>query len=134
MKSDLQALERLLPATKHSTESARALVDLGYPAVAPVLPAMFEWMQDFNWPVAKVFAPFLASLGMRCREEIEFVLHSNDSMWKYWVLEEVVAKMSPESIAGLTPLLIDAKGRLSPADVEDEVGIAIDEILRSAAG
>ena len=124
-------LRSLIPTSKHSIEEAQALVNLGYPAVDPVLSEMFEWIQDYNWPVAKILAPFLSSIGIHCRGQIAFVLRSNDSMWKYWVLETVLAAMPPDGILELKPLLLEVRQNLSPEDIEDEVGIALDEILKA---
>ena len=123
-------LRALIPETKHSLDKAQKLVDLGYPAVAPVLREIFEWVQDINWPVAKIFAPFLANIGQHCHEHIEFVLMSDDSMWKYWVLEEIVAKMEPDDRRALRPLLLRAQEHLSEADLRDEVGLAMAEVLQ----
>ncbi len=124
-------LRSLIPTSKHSLEEAQALVNLGYPAVEPVLLEMFEWIQDYNWPVAKVLAPFLSSIAIHCREQIALVLRSNDSMWKYWVLETVVATMPPDAILEMKPLLVETRQNLSSEDIQDEVGIALDEILKA---
>ena len=124
-------LRSLIPTSKHSLKEAQALVDLGYPAVAPVLSEMFEWIQDYNWPVAKILAPFLSSIGPHCRDQIAFVLRSNDSMWKYWVLNTVVETMSPEAILEIKPILLEARQNLSPEDIQDEVGISLDGILKN---
>src|SRR5262249_44528772 len=59
----VKQLLALLPTGKHDVASARALVALGYPAVAPVLPQLLEWVQDINWPVAAVLAPFSRALA-----------------------------------------------------------------------
>jgi hypothetical protein len=52
-----------LPRDKHDTDSAAALVSLGWEAVLPVVPEIMEWVQDSNWPVARVFSPFLVEAG-----------------------------------------------------------------------
>ena len=46
-------LRNLLPKDKMDVEKAEALVALGYPAVAPVLPELMALMQDTNWPVTE---------------------------------------------------------------------------------
>ena len=52
----------LLPRDKRDLDRARALVALGYPAVAPVLPDLLEWLQDCNWPASGPIADFLESI------------------------------------------------------------------------
>src|SRR6478752_8741641 len=68
---------------------ARALVELGYPGVREVLPEIFEWLKDGNWPVFAVLAPFVASLGRVIVPHVKRVLSTNDDTWKYWVLSTV---------------------------------------------
>ena len=78
--------ELTLPSSKTDVETARALIGVGYPAVAPVLNELIEWLQDYNWPVAKVLAPFLAGIGLPLVPHIDRVLSSDDETWKYWII------------------------------------------------
>jgi hypothetical protein len=93
-------LHLLLPRSKAEADKAEALVRLGYPAVAPVLPEILEWMQDLNWPVAQVFQPLLASIGTALAPLVRDILVGNDDVWKYWVLNSVVRE-SPNLAAEL---------------------------------
>ena len=72
MSADLAAL---VPVTKFETEKAAALVQLGFPAVEPVIPQILELLQDPNWPVASVFKPFLAGIGHPLAPYIRPLLH-----------------------------------------------------------
>jgi hypothetical protein len=81
----------LLPRNKHDTERAQAIVDLGFPAVEPVLPQLLEWIQDINWPVALVLAPFLASIGRPLAPDIRRVFKADDYAWQDHLLQHVVA-------------------------------------------
>src|SRR4051794_23281462 len=56
-------VQHLIPQNKFDLKRAQAAVEVGYPAVAPILPELLEWLQDYNWPVAHILAPFLASIG-----------------------------------------------------------------------
>ncbi|MEW5940481.1 MAG: DUF5071 domain-containing protein [Chloroflexota bacterium] len=86
-------IRKLLPKDKGDTDNARAIIALEYPAIAPVLPDLMEWLQDFNWPVAKVIAPYLATIGEPLIPEVIRVLHTNDDIWKMWVLSLIVINM-----------------------------------------
>lgn len=79
-----------LPRDKFDTASAEQLVALGFPAVEPVLPQLIEWMQDFNWPVAQVLQPLLASIGVPLAPYVRKVLSEEDEVWKFWVLHCIV--------------------------------------------
>jgi hypothetical protein len=80
----------LLPQDKMDTERAEALVALGYPAVIPVLPELMEWLQDTNWPVAQVVAPFLATIGLPLVPYIRQVFATDDEDWKMRVMRRLV--------------------------------------------
>lgn len=110
-------LRELLPKDKFDLERATALVSIGYPKVAPILPELLEWMQDGNWPVSHVLSPFLVSIGEPLAEQVRQILQSKDHLWKYWILNRIVAH-SPELAMALYPDLVKiAKG--DPVD-EDE--------------
>ncbi|HKC66389.1 MAG TPA: DUF5071 domain-containing protein [Pyrinomonadaceae bacterium] len=88
-------ISSLIPRSKFDLKRAEAAVAAGYPAVNPILPQLLEWLQDYNWPVAHVLAPFLAKIGTPLIPHIRHVLASDDDIWKYWVLSCIVAE-SPE--------------------------------------
>ncbi|MYN45300.1 DUF5071 domain-containing protein [Pseudoduganella sp. FT93W] len=85
---------------KSDTRAAEAIVAAGGAAA----PELLEWVQDINWPVAKILAPFLASAGSNVVPEIRQIFASNDDTWKWSVVVGVVAKSS-ELIALLRPEL-----------------------------
>jgi hypothetical protein len=83
-------LQALLPRDKHQIQMAQALVRVGYPEIAPVLSEILEWVQDMNWPVARVFQPMLASIGAPLAPIIRPVLNGNDDVWKYSIVNNLV--------------------------------------------
>lgn len=88
-------IRTLLPRNKSDGENARAIIAEGYPAVEPVLAKLVEWLQDPNWPISKLLAPFLATIGAPMIPYVQHVLETNDAGWKYQVLQHIVAA-SPE--------------------------------------
>ena len=76
----------LVPTHKSDLATAQAAIDAGYPAIAPILADLTEWLQDSNWPVAKKLAPFLAGIGKPMIEHIDCVFSTNDHIWKYWMI------------------------------------------------
>lgn len=75
-------------ADKFDTAAAEAIVASG----DTTDPALLQWVQDLNWPVASVLTPFLARGGHTVAPGIRQVLASTDDTWKYSVLVGVVAK------------------------------------------
>ena len=124
--------QSLIPRHKLDLERAKALVQLGYPAVHPVLPELFVWIQDMNWPVAQIIAPFLATIGAPLIPEIRRVLATSDSIWKYWVLVCIVKELPVDVVVQLQDdfqLLLD---HLSPDDKAEEVDLITQEMLAIA--
>jgi hypothetical protein len=56
-------IHSLIPKDKHDLECVDPVSQLGYPAIAPILPQLLEWVQDINWPVAYPLSRLLASIG-----------------------------------------------------------------------
>lgn len=123
-------LSELVPRHKLDLERAQAAVAAGYPAVAPVLPALLEWVQDMNWPVARVLAPLLASIGVPMEAHIREVLGGPDCIWKYWVLQEVVAQ-SADLRRALRPELVRLASAATNSEKEEELDALAQSLLEA---
>ncbi len=95
-----EELMSLVPRTKYDTECVQALADLGYPAIEPILPELLEWIQDMNWLVALVLAPFLASISLPLAPRLRLIMTGDDNLWKNWILRDVIGR-SPALLAEL---------------------------------
>jgi hypothetical protein len=122
-------LREFLPKHKKDVSNADRAVSLGYPAIAPILPELFEWLRDCNWPVSRIIAPFLASIGEPVIPEIRIILQSDDDIWKYWVLEQIVAESTPEVARGLYDELIRIVTGPTLGEVAEDVAEIAQEIL-----
>jgi hypothetical protein len=122
MQNDIRAL---IPQNKFDTERAEQAVAAGYPAVEPILPELLEWIQDCNWPVARVLAPFLGSIGTPLIPHIRNILATDDTMWKYWTLTYLV-RNSPDVVAALREDL----ERYANSPTPDETAAGLDEVAR----
>ena len=110
----------LLPHSKSDTDRAHAVVSLGYPAITPIVPGVLDWLQDINWPVAQIFAPFLASIGAELAPYVRVVLETNDDVWKYYLIQAVVGT-SPELAKLLKPELERIAQNPTPSERHEEV-------------
>lgn len=81
----------LVPRSKFDIETAERAAATGWPTVEPVLPQLLEWLQDYNWPVARVLAPFVASIGEPLVPHLRPILddEGQDAIWKYWIITAV---------------------------------------------
>jgi len=119
----------LVPTSKLEMEKAKGIVALGFPAVEPILPDLLKWIQDINWPVARILAPFLASVGAPLAPHIRRVLATTDDLWKYWVISAVVAN-SNELRAEIEPELLRLASSPTAGERAEEVDIVAKEVLR----
>lgn len=121
-------LHALIPRNKLDTEQAEALVALGYPAVAPVLPDLLECVADRNWPIAQVLLPLLVGIGAPLAPHIRHILQNEDYWWQYNILLGIVY-YSPELARELAPELRQLAQGATPAQQAEELDIIAREIL-----
>lgn len=126
-------VRQLLPQSKFDTGRAKALIELGYPAVAPVLPELVEWLQDYNWPVAKALAPFLATIGKPLLPHIRRVLATDDDIWKYTVLSLLVEDR-PELVQEIEQELYRLATTPTTNERAEELDQKAQEILTGTTG
>ncbi|MGW8390577.1 DUF5071 domain-containing protein [Pseudoduganella sp. HUAS MS19] len=113
-------------ADKFDTAAAAAAVAAGDAAD----PALLQWVQDLNWPVATVLAPFLACGGRTVVPGIRQVFASSDDTWKYSILVGVVAKSS-ELVALLRSDLERLASQATPGERAEELDKLAADLLES---
>lgn len=84
---------------------------------------LLEWLQDMNWPVARVLAPFFQSIGVDLAPYLRQVLQTQDEVWKYWVIQAVVAGSRPLTQA-LEPILRQILEHPTDSEHKEEVDVA----------
>ncbi|MEB0031252.1 DUF5071 domain-containing protein [Undibacterium sp. RTI2.1] len=116
----------MMPVDKFDTNAAEIIVALGNASDLGLL----EWVQDLNWPVARVLAPFLANPGSVVFPGIRQVLTSNDDTWKVSILNGVVAQSS-ELIRLLRHDLKRLASEPTPGERAEELNELALELLES---
>jgi len=119
-------IRTLIPQTKFDTNRAEQVVAAGYPAIEPILPELLEWIQDCNWPVAQILAPFLGTIGTPLLPHIRRILATDDDMWKYWTFTYLV-QGSPDVAAALREDL----QRYADSPTPDEAAEGLSEIAQN---
>jgi hypothetical protein len=118
-----------VPASKFDLDAVARARAAGYPEIGPVLPALLEWLQDGNWPVAGALVDVLALVGTPIGPHIVGILRGSDDIWKYWVLTMLAPRLSVDA----REAIIDECVRIinSPTDGErlEEVDLAARDIL-----
>ena len=118
----------LLPRNKCDLENARAVIALGYPAVAPVLPELLTWLQDCNWPISRPIGDFLETLPAEIAPLIWEVLSGDDHIWKYWCIVRLISVMPLPIAEQFRAELI----RLAKEPTLAERGEELNEVARDA--
>jgi hypothetical protein len=115
----------LIPQHKSDIERARLAVATGYPTVAPILPELLEWLQDCNWPVSHILAPFLVSIGTPLIPHIQHILDTDDEIWKYWMISAIMRDSFELALA-----FRDELERLAFSPTEREAREELDEVAQ----
>ena len=126
MQDDIRTL---IPQSKFDIDRAEQVVTIGYPGVEPILPELLEWIQDCNWPVARILAPFLGSIGTPLIPHIRRILATEDTMWKYWTVSYLV-QGSPDVVAELREDLQRYANSPTPDETADGLSEIAQNILR----
>jgi len=111
----------LLPRGRSDFERVRALVALGYPHVASVLPDLVAWLQDANWPISDPVARFLASIGEPVFPFVHEVFAETDGIWKYWCIELFVRALPRAAAEAFRSDLQRLADQLTAKDRSEEV-------------
>lgn len=107
MKIDTQLTARL-PKNGNDIDGAKELVALGYPAIAPVLPHLFQWLETSAPIVETVIQPFFTGLGAPARDLVcKAIAAPVKPALKYRLLRYVLPAWPRESLLTLPlePLL-----------------------------
>ncbi len=115
----------MVPRDKFDIERARAAIEMGFPAVEPILPDLLWWIADMNWPVAGELTPFFCSIGLPLAPYLRAIFETDDGQWKASVLTYIVAK-DLELADALRPEL----ERMAHFPTRDEIA---DEVVQDAA-
>ncbi|HOH37098.1 MAG TPA: DUF5071 domain-containing protein [Spirochaetota bacterium] len=131
----MDELKKFIPKNKFDVVSVSELSKYEYSFYKPILGNLFEWIQDINWPVAKVIIPLLIKAEKDIIPYVKDILNSNDSIWKYWVISQVVDGM--DSIVKKTILIElkeDFESIIDNPTIEDkseELDILITNLMNS---
>jgi Domain of unknown function (DUF5071) len=111
----------LVPSSKFDIEAAERAVARGWPDVEPVLPRLLEWLQDGNWPVARVLAPFLAGIGDPLVPYLRPILAGDDLIWKYWIIQGIIGEAPLSVVEAFRPDLERLANDPTPSEREEEL-------------
>ncbi|HNY31575.1 MAG TPA: DUF5071 domain-containing protein [Fibrobacteria bacterium] len=77
----------MMPSDKSDIESARSITKSSGSWSEEELFQILEWVQDGNWPVARILLPYLKTLKQDLNRQILTILDTQDHVWMYWVID-----------------------------------------------
>ena len=91
-----------MPKNSDDSEAAKAIVQLGYPMVCPVLRDMLLSLKVHNSPVADIFATFFAQLSPQPIELIAKHIGSSSGQLKNRILVDILPAWPKEAVQALS--------------------------------
>lgn len=120
-----------LPIHKHDAAAADALASDPIGA-AGELPALLEWMQDANWPVAQALAPLLPRLGASLVPALLDVLRQRDATRTWHTLSVLAPHLSPAQREALAPELRRMATNPTPTESAEDLPALAQHLLYHA--
>ena len=107
------SIRQLLPKNKSDTASADSLVQLGYPAVEPILSELLFWLQDEKWLSGQHLLPLLRNIGMPLVPHLRKVFETDNIEWQANVIYDVIL-YNHDLIKEFNDILVNMRNALLP--------------------
>eukprot|EP01064_Diplonema_japonicum_P004928 TRINITY_DN13265_c0_g1_i1.p2 TRINITY_DN13265_c0_g1~~TRINITY_DN13265_c0_g1_i1.p2 ORF type:complete len:131 (+),score=27.44 TRINITY_DN13265_c0_g1_i1:52-444(+) len=119
---------KIVPENKHDDVACANLLRAGDEEVLEKIDELLEWQQDMNWPVAAEVCSRLSRLGVKLQAAVQRVLETDDGMWKYFLLTNLIPTAGPDLIRSLSPTLARTLKHPTQSDRENDVVLVIQEL------
>lgn len=125
------------PKSKFDIDCVDHLATLPISHWQHLIPDLLTWLQDWNWPIASHAKDLLIQHPDECVPELEEILQTNDTEWKYWILINFVPEMPVRCQRRLVPAMKKLRAETREESEDDwesrreGVDPAIDELLDS---
>lgn len=110
----------LIPNDKFDYEAIERLKSAAIEEIKPILPDLFEWVADPNWPVAEPLAEVLASLGNEIIPYIKYYLPASEPTLKYSIVYWMLPLFSDDKLMLLQDEILRIVNLSCDADNEPE--------------
>ncbi len=119
----------IVPKDKYDLSSVRELGSKSDDDLEPHIGELINWVQDLNWPVALPICKRLSEYRKDFHKPLLKVLNSNDAIWKYNVITQIVTELGdpiPEKIIEPLVQIIN-----SPSEEEklEQVDLVANDIM-----
>jgi hypothetical protein len=97
--SGVMRREIMVPLDKYDVQALNELAIASDDAVMANASALLEWLQDANWPVYQGVLNRLKPLGDKLVIPISEILRGDDSIWKSWIVYDLIGGFDTQSQA-----------------------------------
>lgn len=115
---------------QHDFDSVNKLKECDKDTLRKVIPDLLIWLQDTNWPISFAVRDILIQFDKELISHIKQILNSNDAMWKYWIITELLNRMTQDAREKVRQELVRLSDNPEPCDVDAEVDEAAQELLQ----
>lgn len=115
--------QNLIPKDKFDLDVTRRLSLATPEQVSVVATSLLEWIADINWPVALELIHILPQFYKELLPSIELILINpeNDTIWKYWIISQLLIQFPKESIINLLPIIQEYADSVPNNEDEDDL-------------
>jgi hypothetical protein len=118
--------EDYIPKNTNDIAAVERLKHFPFEIVRQDVAALLEWLQDGHWDVAEGIAEYLVPHINKITQEVLFILNTDDGMWKYCIINLLLAR----SKSKLDPNLIKALRRIAEEPSKIEAEDTVDEVAK----
>jgi hypothetical protein len=98
-------LLRLMPANGEDMQAAKRILELGHPAIVPILRDLVDLMRVADSPMADAFAEFFGRLGRPGLQEIQKGLEKDNCWLRHRIFKLVLPAWPSDVVRELTSIL-----------------------------
>lgn len=128
----MKRVEDLVPKNKFDDSGIEELRMLSDEEIAPILPALLEWMKDMNWPIAKEMPEVLS---MHQKVIIPYIIEALqpeqlECDWKTYIIQFLLPLLDSDYFVMLKPSLERIVKEPTWGEISDGTDTAAKEILK----
>ncbi|ASR45360.1 hypothetical protein B4V02_00870 [Paenibacillus kribbensis] len=120
-----------IPRHKSDFNNINQLKRLEKEQIRPIIAELFTWLKDSNWPISSEIRNILFQFDMDLVPDLKKILKSDDSNWKYFILEDFCRYLPNNVIGEIALELEELSMHPSLDDKMEEVDRIAGEILES---
>ena len=115
--------QNLIPKDKFDLDAAKRLSLATPEQVSVVATSLLKWIADMNWPVALELLHVLPKFYKEIIPSIELILINpeNDTIWKYWIISQLLIQFPKEGIINLLPIIQEYADSVPNNEDEDDL-------------